>query len=64
MMQLTGSASFWLRPFLDSPIRNDYIRLASVSVDGALQRHSELSMRMEEGKTPGGPPRALDDYTI
>ncbi|KAK0631412.1 beta-lactamase/transpeptidase-like protein [Immersiella caudata] len=47
---------------LDTPTRNDYVALASESADRALKLYSELSVRIEEGKTPGGPPRALDDY--
>ncbi|KAI0534300.1 beta-lactamase/transpeptidase-like protein [Xylaria digitata] len=47
---------------LNSPCRNDYVRLASQSVDRALTKYVELSQQIEEGRQTGGPERALKDY--
>lgn len=47
---------------LDSPLRNDYVHLASVSADRALEKYSELSRKVEDGRVSGGPGRPLSDY--
>lgn len=47
---------------LDSPIRNDYVRLASVSADRAIKKYAELSQKVEEGRTTAGPARPLSEY--
>ena len=35
---------------LDSPVRHNYVHLASVSTDHALQRYAELGQRVENGR--------------
>ena len=47
---------------LESPFRNDYVRLASLSAERALEKYAELSRDVEEGREAGGPNRALSDY--
>ncbi|KAH6850484.1 beta-lactamase/transpeptidase-like protein [Chaetomium sp. MPI-CAGE-AT-0009] len=49
---------------LDSPIRNDYVHLASASADRALERYAELGQTIEKGRTPGGAGRPLRDYVV
>ncbi|KAJ1669419.1 hypothetical protein EV182_008773, partial [Spiromyces aspiralis] len=36
---------------LDSPVRNDYVRLASESADRALKLYEELGQKIAEGRT-------------
>lgn len=47
---------------LDSPVRNDYVNLASVSADRALKKYADLSQKIEAGRESGGSDRALGDY--
>ncbi|KAF2231532.1 hypothetical protein EV356DRAFT_579075 [Viridothelium virens] len=47
---------------LDSPVRNDYVHLASVSSDRALKRYEELSQEVEKGRELEKPNRPLSDY--
>lgn len=42
---------------LGGPVRNDYVRLASMNVDRALKLYSKLNVEIENGTTPGGPPK-------
>lgn len=48
---------------LDSPYRNDFVKLASLSADRALKRYIELTNMIEEGRVKDGPSRSLSDYT-
>ena len=47
---------------LDSPIRNDYVHLASLSADRALKKYAELTQKIEEGRESEWPCRALSEY--
>lgn len=47
---------------LDSPVRNDYVYLASASAERALKLYAELGRKVEEGRSPRGPGRPLSDY--
>ncbi|KAL9093885.1 MAG: hypothetical protein Q9165_003808 [Trypethelium subeluteriae] len=47
---------------LDSPVRNDYVHLASASSDRALKRYTELSQEVEKGREFEEPDRPLSDY--
>ncbi|KAM7183967.1 Beta-lactamase/transpeptidase-like protein [Naviculisporaceae sp. PSN 640] len=48
--------------FLDSPVRNDYVHLASVSAARALEKYAELGKVIEKGRVSGGPTRGLNEY--
>ncbi|KAJ1677791.1 hypothetical protein EV182_005430 [Spiromyces aspiralis] len=47
---------------LDSPVRNDYVRLASESADRALKLYEKLGQKVAEGRTSSGSHRPLSDY--
>ena len=47
---------------IESPVHHDYVHLASVSADRALERYAELSEKVEGGRKAGGPDRILSDY--
>ncbi|KAK7419778.1 hypothetical protein QQX98_003150 [Neonectria punicea] len=51
-----------IETLLDSPVRHDYVHLASKSVDRAQEKFAEVNRRVQEGRKPGGPIRALSDY--
>ena len=51
-----------IETLLDGPIRDDYVHLASKSVDRALMNYEELGEQVEAGRKPGGPIRSLGDY--
>ncbi|KUJ07020.1 beta-lactamase/transpeptidase-like protein [Mollisia scopiformis] len=47
---------------LDSPIRNDYARLASLSAKRAIKKYEELTNKLEAGKDLSNPPKDLAKY--
>jgi CubicO group peptidase (beta-lactamase class C family) len=53
---------FLVETLLDSPVRHDFIHLASVSASRSLQKYAELTEKVEEGRQSGGPPRDLNKY--
>jgi CubicO group peptidase (beta-lactamase class C family) len=47
---------------LDSPIRHDYVHLASLSAKRAVEKYEELTNELEAGKEPSKPPKDLAKY--
>lgn len=48
---------------LDSPIRNDYVRLAYATANRTREKYAKLTKQIEEGRQAGGPTRSLGDYS-
>ncbi|KAK0510815.1 hypothetical protein JMJ35_006367 [Cladonia borealis] len=57
-----GIGQLLVETLLDSPIRKDYVHLASLSADRALKKYAELTQKIEEGRESEGRRRALSDY--
>ena len=47
---------------LESPSRNDYVALASASVDRAFKKYTELTLSVGKERECDGPQRSLSDY--
>lgn len=47
---------------LDSPIRNDYVHLASLSSKKTIERYQKLTDELEAGKNLSNPPKDLGKY--
>ncbi|UKZ81228.1 hypothetical protein TrVFT333_009000 [Trichoderma virens FT-333] len=53
-----------IQALLDSPCKNDYPFLASMSALNARQKYWELVAKLEQGRQTKGPQRPLDQYKV
>ena len=51
-----------IETLVESPVRNDYSYLATLSASGALEKYEELEKEVEGGREAGGSKRDWNDY--